>query len=973
MRRNAKCKMQDAKGKWRRVAVLHFAFCILHYPFHADAQVGERIVEIVVEQEGQPVTDPVITRLIQTRVGEPLSIADVNETTGHLISLGRFEDVQTLSEPVPNGVRIVYRLFPLHPVDRMVFRGTLGLPESALRRVVVDRFGASPREGRVDEITETLRAEYRRRGYPDARVAPRAVATHNPDRATLFIDVEAGRRLSIAAPIFTQVDAGETATIDDRPNVARGQPFDADAIAEALRAWEERLHARGYYEARASYGSSITDDGVFVNVNLARGPRVDVAFSGDSLPEEELERLVPIRLEGSADEDLLEDSTRAIEAYLHERGYRDAHAPHTSEERNGTLIITFDIDRGPRYVVRRVTISGNTSISAAELRPLIRLESGQPLVEAILSAGVGAIEGLYHIRGFRRVMVKTDESIVVPDEDRLDRQTDIRIEIAEGPSTVVRSVAFEGNVALDEAALRSATALKPGQAFYDAALAEDRDRLELEYRNRGYDSIVVTPEPTFAEGDTQADVVFRLREGPQVLVDHIIIAGNRRISASVIERELLLREGEPLGYTALIESRARLNALGLFRRVQIEPLAHGGEPRRDVLIEVEEADPTVLDVGGGVEGGFLLRTGAGGVAEERFELAPHGSFQIGRRNLWGKNRTANLFARVSLRSRDVKDAPAPSPAEAPPTSYGFHEYRVWTTYREPRVFDSRAEVLFTGIVEQAIRSSFNFSRREVRAEAGVRLASQYTLSGLYSFQKTKLFDEDIAAEDRPVIDRLFPEVRLSKVSASLVRDSRDDPIDASRGTQFVVTTDVAARVLGSEVGFVKTYAQGFLYRRLPGARRLVLALGARIGAAHGFLREREGELVQDLPASERFFAGGDTSVRGFSLDRLGNEQTITATGFPTGGNGVVILNSELRLNLTTNLQTIGFLDAGNVFLKASDLSVIDLRPTSGFGFMYRSPFGPFRVDLGFNLDPRELIPGTSERRTVLHILFGQAF
>jgi outer membrane translocation and assembly module TamA len=131
--------------------------------------------------------------------------------------------------------------------------------------------------------------------------------------------------------------------------------------------------------------------------------------------------------------------------------------------------------------------------------------------------------------------------------------------------------------------------------------------------------------------------------------------------------------------------------------------------------------------------------------------------------------------------------------------------------------------------------------------------------------------------------------------------------------------------------------------------------------------------VQDLPASERFFAGGDTSVRGFSLDRLGDERTITTTGFPTGGNGVVVLNSELRLNLTSKLQTIGFLDAGNVFPQASDLSVIDIRPAAGFGLMYRSPFGPVRVDLGFNLDPQEFVPGVTERGNVLHILFGQAF
>ena len=73
------------------------------------------------------------------------------------------------------------------------------------------------------------------------------------------------------------------------------------------------------------------------------------------------------------------------------------------------------------------------------------------------------------------------------------------------------------------------------------------------------------------------------------------------------------------------------------------------------------------------------------------------------------------------------------------------------------------------------------------------------------------------------------------------------------------------------------------------------------------------------------------------------------------------------------LQATGFVDAGNVFPKASDLDFTDIRPTAGFGVMYRSPVGPIRVDLGFNLNPRELVPGVQERSRVLHILLGQPF
>jgi len=266
----------------------------------------------------------------------------------------------------------------------------------------------------------------------------------------------------------------------------------------------------------------------------------------------------------------------------------------------------------------------------------------------------------------------------------------------------------------------------------------------------------------------------------------------------------------------------------------------------------------------------------------------------------------------------------------------------------------------------------------------MHLSRYVSVAARYAFQHTKLFDEKFAPDDPvvPLIDRLFPQVRLSKFSNSVIRDSRDDLLDPSRGSFLALNSDVAARGIGSEVGFVKTFAQAFQYYRLPLRRRIILATAQRVGLAHGFPRtvqttEEDGSVtsqtVQDLPASERFFAGGDTTVRGFSLDRLGTEKTISESGFPTGGNGEIVLNVELRIDAAKGLAGVTFLDAGNIFPNASDLDVTDLRPAAGFGVHYRSPVGPIRVELGFNLAPRVLVPGTREKRMVLHISLGQAF
>jgi len=694
---------------------------------------------------------------------------------------------------------------------------------------------------------------------------------------------------------------------------------------------------------------------------------------------------VPIRAEASADEDLLEDSSRAIEAFLKSQGRRDARVDYDRIPGDNDVVITFTIDRGPRYEVASVRVTGNASVPTAEIGQLLRVSEGELFSEEAFGVGVANVRGAYRLRGFAGAAVTARQNVIVPERATDDeRRVELVLEIAEGPRTVVRAVSFDGHTVMTDDALRAAAALAPGRPFSEIDVIAARDRIELEYRNRGYDQIIVQSNVALAENDTAADVRFTLSEGPQVIVDRVLIVGAVRTNPETIRRELLLRPGQPLGYADSVESRARLAALGLFRRVTIEEIAHGAEPRRDVLVRVEEAPPTTIGGGGGLEGAFRLRTDETGQAVERFELVPRGFFEIGRRNLWGKNRAVNLFARVSVRNRDVglDEDGMPLP-ESTANGYGFNEYRLVTTFREPRVFGSRTDVLVTGILEQAIRSSFNFARRELRAEAGLRLTPVYSLSGRYAFERTELFDERFTtSEDQGLIDRFFPQVRLSILSTSFLRDTRNDLVDASRGTLITSTADLAMRAIGSEVGFVKTYFEAYSFRQLPAARRTVLAVGARLGLANGFPRLVTGEdedgspivaRVDDIPVSKRFFAGGDTTVRGFSLDRLGDESTISPQGFPTGGNGVLILNGEMRVGVVGPLQAVGFMDSGNVVARASELRLGELRTTAGFGIRYRSPVGPIRLDLGFKLDRRELSPGNLERRSVWHISMGQAF
>jgi len=283
--------------------------------------------------------------------------------------------------------------------------------------------------------------------------------------------------------------------------------------------------------------------------------------------------------------------------------------------------------------------------------------------------------------------------------------------------------------------------------------------------------------------------------------------------------------------------------------------------------------------------------------------------------------------------------------------------------------------------EQQIRSSFNFARRGASANIARHLTPTVSATASYQLQRTRVFDPSV--EDQPLIDRVFSQFLLSSFSGSIIRDTRSDAVDPTAGGYLGANGQIAARGIGSEVGFVKSFFTAQMFRTLPHTNRIVFAGNARLGLAAGFPREAidaqdqviAGLSIRDLPQSERFYAGGDSTIRGFALDRVGTHHvpakpsdTLDRDLLPKGGNGLVILNAELRVPVWGGMAMVGFFDTGNVFSRVADIDFGELRSAVGGGIRYKSPVGPIRVDLGFKVNRR---PG--EGLTAWFISFGQAF
>lgn len=932
---------------------------------------GRTISSVRLFVERVPTTDAGLAELVETRAGEPLMMTEVRETISHLFSLGRFQDIQVEAVDAPDGgVALLYNLIPIRAVERIEFSGTLGLTKGLLERTVEERFGRTPQLGRAAEVTRVLERLYEDHGYFARSLRVSSTELDDPPRTILTYEVDAGPQARIGGIAVEGSPPGTREALLGRLRVAPGRPYDRIELDRRLTEYTASLRDRGHLQATATHRVAVSEDGRVADVTLSvlPGPLVSITFSGDPLPGDARRDLVPLEREGSVDEDLLEDSVQRIREHLRRQGYWKAEVALEREEQDSRLILNFDVRRGPLYRVapEGVEITGNASIRDEQLRPLVLLTPGEPYVGANLTAAQGAILRLYRASGFAWAQVDAAENEIGPGVVKPV------IVVKEGPRALIGQIRVTGVQAMTEGQLLGLLRLAPGLPYYEPTIRADRDAIELAYRDRGYASVNVDVQPEISDERARVDLTFAVDEGPQTLVDHIIVVGNRRIEEEVIRRELALRPGEPLGLQDVIESRRRLSQLGLFRRIDIRELEHGPLTRRDVLVTVEEAPATTVGYGGGLEFTSRLRaSGPGGEAEERIELAPRGFFEIGRRNLGGKNRSVNLFTRVSVRPKD-----APEDPDEDGRGFGFSEYRVIGTYREPRVLDSAADLTLTGAVEQGVRSSFNFARKGVTAEVVRRLGPALRMSARYSFSTTRTFDERLSESEQAAIDRLFPQVRLSSFSAVLLHDTRDDVVEPTGGTVFSAESSVAARSLGGQVGFVKTFFQGLYFRQLPGPRGLVLATRAAAGLADGFPQEAlgpDGRPIEDLPASERFFAGGDTTIRGFALDSVGAARTISPRGFPRGGNAVVILNGELRVPVWKDLGAAVFADGGNVFERVTELDFGALRGSLGFGVRYRSPIGPVRVDMGFKLDRREFVGGRMEPGHVIHFSIGQAF
>jgi outer membrane protein assembly factor BamA len=845
--------------------------------------------------------------------GRPLDREAVRRAVELMFATGRYEDVlvEVRREPGEAGVLVVFRPAPAPLLVSVRVAGDRVLGAGAAARIARLRPGDPLWPARLERSARDVALALAQRGYLEAFVEPEAVRV--PGGADAVFRVRAGPRVRVGRAGLEAAPDLASLGLDALVAPRAGEVFRRERAEAARERMRRRLSGAGYWQASVEILETY-DPGrglVALVFRVAPGPARSLEVRGAELPARLVSAVRDLVREGGATSDSLEAGAERIESHLRAEGHREAAVVTTSEARARVEAIVYEVRPGPRTTVARVELRDADPL----LLEGLAAQPGRPLVDAALEEDA-------------RLLVSRLE-------DRGHFEAKVDVEVAEGggavpvpflarpgPRAVVSRVEIEGP-ALPPTGAREEPgelALRAGLPYRLRDVARSRDSLLSAWRRAGHLDARVRPDVVLSEPRDEAAVVLVVEPGPRTVVEHVVLAGLAHTRPATVEREMVLKPGEPFSFERLLESQRRLSGLGIFERVTIAELDPERRRRRDVVVNLQEAPRTTWSWGLGWSEQDRLR----------------GSVELTRRNLGGVGRTATLFARGSFRGS-----------------------RGLVNLREPWLFGRKLDSFLSAFWEEEDRTSFDYNRKAAIVQAGRTFGGRTTLIARYLYQDTNVFNIDVPIEE---IDRQYRTYAVSGPSASLIFDTRDDPLEPRRGFFLGADVQLSLEALGG-VSYVKGFFQAAGVRRLRSD--LVFVLSGRLGLASTF-----GEEAPLLPLPERFFAGGDYGPRGFPFDSLG-PKVLGTDGklYPTGGNAIALGGAELRYNVTRAFQLAGFVDNGNVFLESRDLALSRLRWTTGVGVRYRTPIGPIRLDWGYILDPA---PG-DEGRSHFHLTIGHAF
>jgi outer membrane protein assembly complex protein YaeT len=932
---------------------------------------------------------------LAVKIGEPLSIRNVQASVKSLFATGSFRDIRVDSSPSQGGVAIAFALYTNFRISLIDFDGLNGADRDRAMRTLTFHLGDVLSLNAVDHGAVAVQEMLKHSGYLDATVDPETSFLRAQSRATVVFHVTRG----VHATVSTVTLDGDTTPFSKQELITKmkrgpGKPFDLDEArldADRMRQW--LLHHE-YRKASVRYVSNSYDPAthtVALRYTATAGPLVKVEVTGVS--RHSLRGLLPFRRNQPYSEDAIDRAAAAIVTNLQQRGFYNAAVDTEESLHDNVWTSTFHVTPGSQFHLTAVTFTGNTKLPAKTLQGVIAtsprggfkgilamvLRRPQGVTKEQLSSDRTTLESYYRLHGFLTAAVATP----VVNTNAATGAMTIDFPITEGPETMVASVAVEGNEQVPTKSLPQ-PALKVGDALNPTLERNDVIAFQTFYSDRGNAEVQVHVREEVSADKTSARVVYTIAEGPKVSVGNVIVRGNTYTQNNVVLHTAELEKGQPFSYTSILEAQQRLYRLGIFQRVDIQPAqADTGVANRDITISVAEGKDLTL---AGALGGTAPITTDTTVNR----VSPLVSASIAHRNLFGTGRYLGLELMYAPHSRQD----------------------IFLTYREPFIgrFDLPIQVTafqkddYRPQTHLRQRGGFIEATRIARYQTRWTLRYEYRIAACIPDPHNKEGDLCALAQNAllPGLNRDATNVAISSLTPTFFWDKRDDSLNPHRGFFTTASAEYAFSLIAANARFLKEFTQSSWY--LPVTDQSTFAMSGRVGLIQDLgagtrIDPVTGESIptSSVPLSERFTAGGDTSHRAYALDLLGTacptKASIDAGCRPTlidildpkghqsiapiGGQALFVVNAEYRFPIAGPIGGQLFADAGNTFA-GSSIRFGDMKYGVGTGLRYLSPVGPVRFDFGYKLKRQILFyndkgEAVYERPFAYFITLGYAF
>jgi len=704
--------------------------------------------------------------------------------------------------------------------------------------------------------------------------------------------------------------------------VQPGQRYNPAAIARDIR----RLYDLGHFET-IQVDAQPAESGVALTYVLQEKRIIDdiIIIGNKKIRTSRIRAILSWRQGDSFSPDLYDEERNAILDLYEKKGFANTTVDINIEEIGQSRVrITYAINEGRRARIRDIDFLGNETLSNRRLRKALGIRPaflwfGGKYNEEKLEAGLDKILETYANKGHLDAQIAAADISYRPSGKGME----LDIAVAEGPQYSVESLDIAGNIVFDDDEMVKVAEVRPGDIHNKTQVAEDALLVEKGYQDAGYVNAQVTPQVTLDRDQQTTHVVHRVQEGQLKYIDEIDITGNTVTRDDVIRRQLLIAPGDRYDGTALRLSQQRLEATQYFDQVRLTLRdLEDYDQYVDLLVDVEEGRTNNFNFGAG----YSTDEGVSGFAELKFtnfDIANWPRFTGGGQMFSTRIQLGETATRYSISFTDPE-------IMGLPLAFGFDVFDEAYKYRR--------------------ESDYTEETRGGQIRFGKMLSPFVTVRTSFRYVDVDYDDFGLRWLYTPVWrQELKPSTTISN-TWSIERDTTFNSSDAATGSRHILAGTVGG--FGGDNNFLKLTHESKWYFPLRSDNRLVFSY-----------RTNEGVVVpygdsDFVPISERFFAGGSSTVRGYESRDIGPRARrfwlFDDEKEPIGGELRLLNNAEIRYRLTDMFRLYTFVDAGGVWRETGDFDLGEMKYSAGIGFGADVPrLGPVRVDYAIPINPED--------------------